>query len=382
MKTAVKTNYILNLLLGKGLKFGIQGLGLFLNSMAVWILVGEKKMQRMFMHLLAFSLLCDNGFILTDILTTCYHELHIDIFALTLPWFAYPLKEIFYFANIFITVALSYERYIMIMDNSGYKAQMEVKYFRCKRLKKYVIGVLTISVLVNFLSFFTYIIRNKSVDDSDDYQSTPEKTDLRKDKTYLIWDKAIKWPLIFVITFFLLMFFNVKIYIYVKEKLTLRTILNLNGSSTDSSSAESKVRSCFSFVDKMRKLDSLSLVLFVVTGAFLFCNAWYAGEEVLQTLEVFGCDIAAVPNYLIISRFMRTLNACTNVLVYCFADKTFKKHLKKNIWHLLYLMSCSVVRCQEATKTDQSQSTDVFESKTLKTCQDLSSKLDENEIKP
>ena len=290
----------MNLLLGKVLKFGIQGLGLFLNSMAIWILVTEKKMQRMFMHLLAFSLVCDNGFILADILTTCYHELHIDIFALTLPWFAYPLKEIFYFANIFITVALSYERYIMIMDNSGYKAQMEVKYFRCKRLKKYVIVVLTISVLVNFLSFFTYIIRNKSVDDSDDYQSTPEKTDLRKDKTYLIWDKAIKWPLIFVITFFLLMFFNVKIYIYVKEKLKLRTILNLNGSSTDSSSAESKVRSCFSFVDKIRKLDSLSLVLFVVTGAFLFCNAWYAGEEVLQTLETFGCDIAAVPNYLII----------------------------------------------------------------------------------
>ena len=178
------------------------------------------------------------------------------------------------------------------------------------------------------------------------------------------------------------MFFNVKIYIYVKEKLKLRTILSLNESSTDSSSAESKVRSCFNFVDKIRKLDSLSLVLFVVTGAFLFCNAWYAGEEVLQTLETFGCDIAAVPNYLIISRFMRTLNACTNVLVYCFADKTFKKYLKKNIWQLLYLMSCSVVRCQEATKTDQSQSTDVFESKTLKACQDLSSKLDENEIKP
>ena len=111
--------------------------------MAVWILVGEKKMQRMFMHLLAFSLVCDNGFILTDILTTCYHELHLDIFAWTLPWFAYPLKEIFYFANIFITVALSYERYVIIMDKSGYKEQMKIKGFRCKRLMMYVIGILT-----------------------------------------------------------------------------------------------------------------------------------------------------------------------------------------------------------------------------------------------
>ena len=179
-----------------------------------------------------------------------------------------------------------------------------------------------------------------------------------------------------------MIFFNVKIYIYVKEKLKLRTTLNVNGSSTDSSSAESKVRSCLSFVDKIRKLDNLSLTLFVVTGAFLFCNIWYVGEEVVKALQTFGYDIAAVPNYLIISRFMRTLNACTNVLVYCFADRTFKKYLKRNIWHLLYVMSCSVVGRQEATKTDHSQSTDVFESKTTKTSQHLKSELHENVIKP
>ena len=346
----------MNLLLGKVLKFGIQGLGLFLNSMAVWILVSKKETQRMFMHLLAFSLVCDNGFILSDFLTICYHELHLDIFVWTLPWFAYPLKEIFYLANILITIAISYERYVMIMDNSGYKAQMEIKYFRCKRLKKYVIGILAISVLANFLSFFTYTIRSKSIDDSDDYKWTREKTELRKDKTYLILDKSIKWSLIFVTAFFLMLFFNFKIYIYVKEKLKLGSIESRN--SIDSSSTESKVRSCFSFVDRMRKLDKLSLALFVVTGSFLFCNVWYVGEELLKT---FGLDVDKVPNYFIISRFMRTLNACTNVLVYCFADRTFKKYLKKNIWHLLHLMSCSVFRCKKATASDQSDSTDMFE---------------------
>ena len=369
MKTAAKENYIVNLLFKKGLKIGIQGLGLFLNSMAIWILVSEKKMQRMFMHLLAFSLVCDNGFILSDFLTICYHELHLDIFVWTLPWFAYPLKEIFYLANILVTIALSYERYVMVMDTSGYKAQMEIKYFRCKRLKKYVIGILTISVLANFLSFFTYTIRNKCIDDSDDYQWTREKTELRKDKTYMILDKSVKWSLIFVTAFLLLIFFNFKIYICVKEKLKLRTNLNLNGNSINSSSTNSKVRSCFSFVDNFRKEDKLSLALFVVTGAFLFCNVWYVGEEILKT---FGLHVDKFPNYLTISRFMRTLNACTNVLVYCFADRTFKKYLKKKIWHLLYLLSCSVVRCQEDTKTDQSQSTDVFETKALKTSEGLS----------
>ena len=353
------------------LKIGIQGLGLFLNSMAIWILVSEKKMQQMFMHLLAFSLVCDNGFILSDFLTICYHELHLDIFVWTLPWFAYPLKEIFYLANILVTIALSYERYIMVMDNSGYKAQMEIKHFRCKRLKKYVIRILTISVLANVLSFFTYTIRNKCIDDSDDYQWTREKTELRNDKTYLILDKSVKWSVIFVTACLLLIFFNFKIYIYVKQKLKLRTDLNLNGNSTDSSFRQS--------IDNFRKEDKLSLALFVVTGAFLFCNVWYVGEQMLKS---FGLDVDKVPNYLIISRFMRTLNACTNVLVYCFADRTFKKYLKKNIWHILHLMSCSVVRCQNTTTGDQSESTDMFESKTLNNSQDLRRKLDENKIKP
>ena len=177
MKTAVKQNYFVDLLFGKGLRFGIQGLGLFLNSMAIWILVSKEKMQRIFMHLLAISLVCDNGFIITDFLTACYHELDLDIFVWTLPWFAYPLKEIFYLANILITISLSYERYVIIMDKSGYREQMKMKDLRRKHLMMYVIGILTTSVMVNCLSFFTYAIRNKSIDDADDYQWTREKTE-------------------------------------------------------------------------------------------------------------------------------------------------------------------------------------------------------------
>ena len=174
------------------------------------------------------------------------------------------------------------------------------------------------------------------------------------------------------------MFFNVKIYISVKEKLKLRSNLNLNGNSVDLSGAEPKGRSCFSFVDKIRKLDKLSFALFVVVGAFLFCNVWYVGEEMLKTL---GFDVDKVPNYLIMSRFMRTLNACINVLVYAFADKTFKNYLKENIWHILHLMSCSAFGYQKAITTDQAESTYMSDSKTRNTSQDVRRQLHENEIK-
>ena len=62
------------------------------------------------------------------------------------------------------------------------KMQLKIKDFRYKRLKMYVVGILTTSALVNCLSFFTYTMRNKNIDDSDDFQWTRKKQNLEKTK--------------------------------------------------------------------------------------------------------------------------------------------------------------------------------------------------------
>ena len=356
----VKENHIVDLLFGKVLTFGTQVFGLFLNSMAIWILVSNEKL---FMNMLAFLLVCDCGFILCDFIIACYHELGLVFLVWPLPVF-YPLKEIFYLSNILCTCALSYERYVHIMDKSRNKAQLKFKYYRRKRLFFYVLAILIASVSLNVPSFFCYTIRHRSIDNSDDYHWKMEKTELRKNKWYLIFDKRVKWLLIYLFTFFVLTVFNVKIYVSVKKKIKVRPSLNLNGNSVDLSSADSKTKSCFSFLDKMRKSDKISLALFLVVAAFLFCNIWYVGEEMLKS---FGIDVGRVPNYLAISRFMRTLNASINVLVYSFADERFKNDLKKNIRHLLDLIFCSVVRYHNTITTGQTESTDMSDSKNTNT---------------
>ena len=361
----------MDLLFGKVLTFTFTGLGLFLNSMAIWILVSKQSMQKMFMHLLGFSLVCDNFFILLDFIIACYHELGLSFLVWTLPVF-YTLKEVFYLANILCTCALSYERYVHITDKSRNKAQLKIKYHRFMRLRNYVIAILTTSFLLNCPSFFTYTI----IHNNDSGQWTLEKTELRKNKWYLIFDKLIKWLLIYLFTFFALTFYNVKIYISVKEK--MKSPANLNGNSVDLSSTESKRMSCFSFLGKIKKSDKISLALFLVVAAFLFCNVWYVGEEMLKS---FGIDVGRVPNYLTISRFMRTLNACINVLVYSFADEKFKSYLKQNICRLLDLIFCSVVRYQKTITTGQTESTDMSDSKTTNTSQDPRSQLHENDTK-
>ena len=374
LKTVAKENHIVDLLFGKILPFACFGLGLFLNSMGIWILVGKDELQTLWRNLLTFLLICDSCFIVVDSIIACYYELGLVFLVWILPG-VFGIKEIFYLCNILITIALSYERYVHIRDKSGYKAQLKIKYYRFKRLTKYIAVILITSAFLNCLSFFTYKITTTSIDDSDDYELALEKTELRKNKWYLIFDKSIKWTLIYVITLIALIIFNVRIYISVKESYELqeklRANLKLSGNYVDLSSAESERKSFFSFVGKVRKLDKISFALFLVVAVFLCCNVCYVGEEMLKT---FGFDSS--PNYLIISRFMRLLNACINVLVYSFADKRFKNYLKKNIWHLLDFMFCSVVRYPKTIATGQTEST----SKT-NTSQDPRRQLHEYETK-
>ena len=369
LKTAAKENHIVDLLFGKVGTFGSQGLGLFLNSMAIWILVGKEEIQTLWRNLLTFLLMCDSGFIVADFIIACYYELGLAFLIWVLPGM-FTIKEIFYLCNILITIALSYERYQILSKKSNIN---EIKYYRCKRLKRYVAKILITSVVLNFVSFFTYKITSN---DDSDYQWALEKTELRKNKWYMIFDKTIKWFSIYVITVITLIICNVRIYISVKENYELqeklRANLNLNETYVNLSSAESERKSFFSFVGKIRKSDKISFALFLVVAVFLFCNVWYVGEEMLKT---FGFDSS--PNYLIISRFFRTLNASINVLVYSFADKRFKNYLKKNIWNLLDLIFCSVVRYPNSKAAGQTEST----SKTTNTSQDPRRQLHENEIK-
>ena len=120
-------------------KLFVGNLGIFMNTIGVWILITQKRMQNMFLHILTCSLICDNGYMAMEMLSTLYHEFKVGFLIWILPQFVYPFKEIFYTCNILVTIGLSYERYTLISDKKGYKQAMEVANFRHKRLKKYII---------------------------------------------------------------------------------------------------------------------------------------------------------------------------------------------------------------------------------------------------
>ena len=82
-------NEFLNVWLDGVLKLCLACFGLFINSIAIWILVTEKKMQRMFLHILTSSFLVDNGYMLMEILASLYYEYKITALGWILPHFTF-----------------------------------------------------------------------------------------------------------------------------------------------------------------------------------------------------------------------------------------------------------------------------------------------------
>ena len=336
------------------LKMCMGLLGIFMNSIAIWILVTERKMQSMFLHILTFSFVCDIGYLFAEFLATLHHEFNVYDLVWLLPHFAYPFKEIFYAANILTTIGLSYERFSLILDKSGYRAKMEVASFRYHRLRKYVIIIAFISILINIPSFLTYTMSKVTIDDDHTFEWRRLRTDLRNDSTYTLLDKGIKWSIILVTSFALLVFFNRRVYVDVKDKMNMRAKRNSGrGAQLDMSNA-SKIRKRLNFIKAMRKTEKFTLALFAVVGAFLICNVWYLVEVILKSVD--PKIMRSVPHYATLSRLMRTLNSCTNVLVYCFADRTFKRYLKRYIYRILFVLSCSLIKPPPSVEGDGSTS--------------------------
>ena len=345
-------NYFMNFWLDGIFKLIVGFLAMFMNSIAIWILVSQKKMQNMFLHILTCSLIFDNGYMLMEILCTLYWEFKVSFLVWILPYIAYPLKEIFYTSNILITLSLSYERYTLISDSKGYKQTMEIAKFRHQRLRKYLLFISLLSIGINLPSFFTHYVN------SEDEPVISKTLDYKDNKKlWRIMDRAVKWSIILVTTFTLLVFFNWKLFTNIKEKLKMRhelqTFVSTN-EQTDSNgiTAEKKIRSRISMIRVFRRKEKFTTALFALVIAFFFCNIWFLGEVILKTVssaahvEDPGFE-TFLDNYEIISRLMRMLNSCTNVFIYCVVDRTFKTLFKYYLKRLAFLMSCKLIKSIE-----------------------------------
>jgi hypothetical protein len=229
---------------------------------------------------------------------------------------------------------------------------MEIAKFRHQRLRKYLLFISLLSIGINLPSFFTHYVN------SEDEPVISKTLDYKDNKKlWRIMDRAVKWSIILVTTFTLLVFFNWKLFTNIKEKLKMRhelqTFVSTN-EQTDSNgiTAEKKIRSRISMIRVFRRKEKFTTALFALVIAFFFCNIWFLGEVILKTVssaahvEDPGFE-TFLDNYEIISRLMRMLNSCTNVFIYCVVDRTFKTLFKYYLKRLAFLMSCKLIKSIE-----------------------------------
>ena len=352
--------------------------GIFINSIAIWILVSKKKMQLMFLHLLACFLIVDNAYLLMSMLTTLHYEFKLTTGSYGLTWiianFTIPFKDIFYTAGVLLTLSLAYERYALITDTKGYRATMTIAPFRYKRLKRYLLCIALFSFLFNFATFFSYYplkVENKNgttlassnaseVEKNNGTTFLPYNTSivennigttiawkvqrsrLWKNKNYLLYDKGLKWQIFLSLSFIGLIFFTCKLIQYIRNTLQTKGPQEINGRRVtntfvrngDTNEPKSRITTRF------RTEDKLSFALFGLIIVFFLCNSWFLFKKIMDSVKFYPWWR---PNFEIVTRLMRTLNACVNVFVYCIADFSFRKYFSYYLRKILYLMTCTLI---------------------------------------
>ena len=367
-------NFYLDLLVDKILKQALACFGIFINSIAIWILVSNKKMQNMFLHFLACSLIADNGYLLMALLTTLYWEFKVNsslFFNGMVGYITIPFKEVFYTANVLITISLAYERFSTIHYSSGHRASMAIARFRYQRLKKYVLVISLFSFIFNITEFMQYDIPGKievclesngtSTNCTETNNVKLKPTELNKDASYRIYLET-KWLIFLSVSFIILTALNFKIFLHVKKTLDMKANITKlsndaekkDAASGNGSNSGSKWR-LVRFLERLRKQEKVTFALFALVILFFFCNIPYVIDEILKA----GSETRKTyfqKNFEIISRVMRVVNSCSNVLVYCVADRRFRGYLKMYLTRIPYLMSCkklSLLKPEEGSEVKE-----------------------------
>ena len=315
------------------------------NLFSIFVL-SKPKLQDCF-HRLLLTLACfDTIYIIIGGINYTFKSFEVssDAYTISFPYIIYPITNISLCGTIFMTVAISIERFLGICYPLHLPPQNRKAWY-------YIIPVTLLSILVNLPKFFeahiewlkedvTILKMNMSdisllnlLSDSDEantpngthYDHIPilKATDIRTDSNYIK----------FYVTY-CRMFFTVIIPFIALLTINLRIIADLN-----------KLKSKpFGSQRKLWKEVNMFMVLLSIVIIFICCNTprtiidiweFYHLEDIVKCNDLFmneEMDHQFLPEKWIeclthISHFTAILNSSINFLIYCVVGHNFRKEL-------------------------------------------------------
>ena len=134
--------------------------GFLMNLAAIFVLSIRKEMKNTFNYLLISLFVFDNMCLLFYLVDSFTYGLgfHTKIFEVLYPHFILPFRNISLAASIFMTVGITYERYLAIKRPIFQRQSMRSARFRRSKITKYIMFVLFSAIILNIPKWFEYDI--------------------------------------------------------------------------------------------------------------------------------------------------------------------------------------------------------------------------------
>jgi len=304
-----------------GVLVSIVGLIGFVGNTLALIVLSRPSLRDVF-HQLLFALACfDILFIVCGGINWSFRAFRAesDIFTYLFPKFIYPFTHIAMTGTIFMTVAITVERYLGLCHPLLSPHSRKVWF--------YLLPVIVVAFALNVPKFLEIELGNINVTNAVTGQNETKPSygpsDLRMSmtyiKAYIMWTRLFSTGLIPVV---LLLCLN------------LRIIMDILSSS--------KKTQRFGSARRQRKEINLSLVLLCIVLVFFCCHACRIIIDIYEFInmqKVEDCNLQKKgwnPPYLWealypISNVFKILNSSLNFFVYCLVGHTFRRELCRTL---------------------------------------------------
>ena len=104
------------------------------------------------------------------------------------------------------------------------------------------------------------------------------------------------------------------------------------------------------FIQRLKRHEKLTFALFGIVILYFFCNTFYVIE---LSFKLKDCTPSYQKNFEVISRLLRVVNSCSNVMVYCVADPTFRRYIIFYVKRMFYALFCKLIPILEPIAVDE-----------------------------
>ena len=141
--------------------------GILLNLTAIFIITRNKELHHSFNYFLVALFIFDSTYLFTTIANQSFMKqfgMATKLYIRVYPHLMHPLKHISFTCSIFMTLVISYERYLAITNPIQHHVAMESTFSRRMKLLKYVLTVVLAAVLFNVPKFMEACIHRQNLD--------------------------------------------------------------------------------------------------------------------------------------------------------------------------------------------------------------------------